>query len=62
MKRRHLLPCDSCGCVHCECDPNNAHSPGEKEDCFDNSNYDPWSPVDADEPTIEELLATMAAA
>jgi hypothetical protein len=63
-KRRHLVVCDSCGCVPCECDRDNPHSPGQKRDRFDNPNYDPWSPVDADEPTVEELIrmATMAAA
>ena len=62
MKRRHLVVCDGCGCVSCECDRDNPHSPGQKRDNFDNINYDPWSPVDADEPSVEELLATSLAA
>jgi hypothetical protein len=62
MKKRHLLACDSCGCVPCECDQDNPHSPGEKHDHFDNTNYNPWSPVDADEPTVEELMRMASAA
>ena len=57
MKRHHFLVCDSCGCVSCECDPNNPHSPGQKEDSFDNGNYDPWNTaIFGDEPTVEELM------
>ena len=62
MQRRHLIVCDSCGCLHCECDPDNRHSPGQKQDHFDNTNYNPWSPVDAEEPTVEQLLAMHSAA
>ena len=58
MKKRHLVVCDFCGCVPCDCDHD---GPGQKEDRFDNANYDPWSPVDGDEPTVEELI-TMARA
>ena len=62
MSRRHFMVCEFCGCLSCECDPNNPHSPGQKQDHFDNDNYDPWSPVDADEPTVAELLAMGSAA
>jgi len=54
MKKRHLLVCDSCGCIPCDCDLNNPHYPDQNS--FDNANYDPWSPVDGDEPTVEELI------
>lgn len=60
--RRHLFVCDTCGCVPCECDPNHPHSPGQKADRFDNANYDPWSQLDGNEPTVEELLAMRSAA
>jgi hypothetical protein len=62
MKKRPLLVCDSCGCISCECDPDNPHSPGEKHDHFDNDNYDPWCPVDCEEPSIEELTALLGLA
>lgn len=56
MRKRHLTVCESCGCVPCDCNPN------QNEDHFDNDNYNPWSPVDRDEPTIDELMATTRAA
>jgi len=55
MKRRPLVVCDSCGCIPCDC-----KSP--KEDQYDNENYDPWSSVDADEPTVEELAELLGLA
>lgn len=62
-KPRHLLVCDSCGCVPCECDPNAPHSPGQKQDRFDNESYNPWDQsIFGNEPSIEELLATSKAA
>jgi len=41
MKRRHLISCETCGCIPCECDPSNPHSPGPKTDKHNNTNYDP---------------------
>ncbi len=55
MKKRLMVVCDSCGCVPCDC-----NSP--KVDHFDNDNYDPWSSVDADEATVEELTALLGLA
>ena len=62
MRKRHLIVCDSCGQLPCDCDPNHPHSPGQKKDHFDNANYNPWTPVDGNEPTVEELLAMNSAA
>jgi len=59
MKKRILIACESCGQVPCECDPNNRHSPGVKEDTYDNMNYDPFTPIDAEEPSVMQLLATV---
>lgn len=54
MKKRNLFACDSCGCSPCDCGHDNNHSCGH--DSFDNANYDPWSPIDADEPSVEEVI------
>jgi len=62
-KRRHLVVCDGCGCVSCECDRDNPHSPGQKQDRFQNENYDPWDKsIFGDDLPVEELLAMNKAA
>ena len=63
MRKRNLLACDGCGCVKCECDRDNPHSPGQKQDRFDNESYNPWdNSIFGNDPTVEELLATSKAA
>ena len=63
MRKRHLVVCDGCGCLPCECDRDNPHSPGQKRDHFDNSNYDPWDrSIFGEEPSVELLAMGSAAA
>ena len=57
MARWKLAVCDTCGASPCECAINGTIKRGANAEHWDNRNYDPFTPVDEGEPSVEELLA-----
>ena len=62
MGRRNLIPCDSCGCVRCECGINHQIKAHLDTEHWDNRNYDPFAPIFDTREEAEESARFLAAA